>query len=177
MHLVAQPLMTGNAVILKTFERSPCTQLALGQIFTKAGLPTDVLSIVYVRLWNAPHVVKQSIASPAVSKVNFTGSITVGSAIGQTCGKHVAPVVVGLRGKAPEVARQAANLAFTSKAATFGAWFHSGQVCMATQPLVVHKLVKDKLLTLMNAHIKTIKASNNLTERMKLCRLFMLKAA
>lgn len=125
MRSISQPIMAGNAVILKTSEVSPRTQLALGQIFTEAGLPAGVLNVVHVRPADAPRVVEQIIASPKVGKVNFTGSTVVGSAIGQVCGKHIKPVVLELGGKAPAVVLADADLEFTSQAVMFGAWFHS----------------------------------------------------
>lgn len=64
---------------------------------------------------------------------SFTGSTRVGSIIAQTCGKHLKPVVLELGGKAPAIVCSDADLQDAATAIMFGGWFHSGQICMATQ--------------------------------------------
>jgi len=48
---------------------------------------------------------------------------------------------------------------------------------MATQSLIVHESVKDKLLSLIKAHVTTVKASKDLAAGTKLRGLFKPEAA
>lgn len=48
---------------------------------------------------------------------------------------------------------------------------------MATQSLIVHESIKDKLLSLIRAHVGTVKASKDLSEGTKLRGLFKPEAA
>lgn len=99
MRSIANPLMAGNTVILKTSEMSPRTQLVLGQVFTEAGLPDGVLNVIHVEPKDAPRVVEQLIAHRAVGKINFTGSSSVGAILAATAGRYIKPIVLELGGK------------------------------------------------------------------------------
>ncbi|KAM0750932.1 aldehyde dehydrogenase [Meredithblackwellia eburnea MCA 4105] len=156
-----QPIMGGNTSILKTSEMSPRTQLMLAQIFADAGLPAGVLNIIHVAPEDAPAVTEAIIAHPAVGKINFTGSTRVGSIIASTAGKHLKPNVMELGGKAPSIICADADLKHAAQGVMFGGWFHSGQVCMATQTVIVHESIADRFLGLIKAHSPNVKASKN----------------
>lgn len=146
---VLQPIMAGNAAVLKTSEMSPRTHMIVAEIMQEAGLPAGVLSVVHVDPKDAPKVTEALIAHDAVRKVNFTGSTRVGSIIAQTCGKYLKPVVLELGGKAPAIVAEDANLELAAEAIKFGGLFHSGQICMATQTAIVHESIADKFLALL----------------------------
>merc|ERR1711939_249116 len=140
-----QPLLAGNTVILKTSEMSPKTQMVYAKLFMDAGLPAGVLNIVHVAPADAAKTVEALIAHPAVGKLNFTGSTRVGSIIASTAGKHLKPTVMELGGKAPVIVRADANIKAAANGIAFGGWFHSGQICMATQTVIAHESIKDEL--------------------------------
>lgn len=56
-----------------------------------------------------------------------------------------------LGGKAPVVVTANADLEAAAAAIRFGGFFHSGQICMATQTAIVHESVADKLLAIIQA--------------------------
>lgn len=160
-----QPIMAGNSAILKTSEVSPRTHMIIAEIMAEAGLPEGVLSIVHIAPSDAPKVVEAFIAAPQVRKVNFTGSTRVGAIVAATCGKYIKPVTLELGGKAPAIVLEDADLAHAVNAIKFGAYFHSGQICMATQTAIVHESVADKFVELFAA--KHPKASNEPTSQMR----------
>ncbi|KAL8278624.1 hypothetical protein RQP46_008916 [Phenoliferia psychrophenolica] len=167
-----QPIMAGNTSILKTSEMSPKTQMLLAEIFADAGLPAGVLNIIHVAPKDAPDVVEAIIAHPSVGKINFTGSTRVGSIIAASCGKHLKPVVLELGGKAPSIVCADADLKHAVSGIMFGAWFHSGQVCMATQTAIVHESIVDEFISLIKAHAATVRASGDPNEQVSLRGLF-----
>ncbi|GAA5892209.1 hypothetical protein JCM6882_003611 [Rhodosporidiobolus microsporus] len=146
-----QPIMAGNTAILKTSEMSPRTHMIVAEIMHEAGLPEGVLSVVHVSPQDSPAVIEAFIKHDAIRKVNFTGSTRVGSIIGQLCGKYLKPVVLELGGKAPAIVCEDASLEHAANAIKFGALFHSGQICMATQTAIVHESVVDKFSALLTA--------------------------
>ncbi|GAA5869010.1 hypothetical protein JCM1840_000442 [Sporobolomyces johnsonii] len=158
-----QPIMAGNAAILKTSEMSPRTHMIIAEIMKEAGLPDGVLTIVHIAPQDAPKVVEALIAAPAVLKINFTGSTRVGSIIAQTAGKYLKPVVLELGGKAPAIVCPDADLEHAANAIKFGAWFHSGQVCMASQSAIVHESIADKFLEIFGA--KVPRASGDVNDK------------
>jgi len=167
-----QPVMAGNAAILKTSEMSPKTQLIIAQVFHEAGLPAGVLNIVHVAPQDAPAVVEKIIAADGVGKVNFTGSTKVGSIVGQTCGKYIKPVVLELGGKAPLIVMPDADLELATSSAVFGGLFHSGQICMATNTVIAHESISQKLFSLIQGRVNNLHASSRSDDGAQLRGLF-----
>jgi acyl-CoA reductase-like NAD-dependent aldehyde dehydrogenase len=82
----------------------------------------------------------------AIKKVNFTGSTAVGRIVASTAGKNLKPVLMELGGKNNSVVFEDANLQRAAQQCALGSFFHSGQICMATDRILVHKSVKAQFI-------------------------------
>ncbi|OAA48539.1 Aldehyde dehydrogenase domain protein [Metarhizium rileyi] len=140
---VAFPIAMGNTVVLKASELCPKTLWAIVDVLHKAGLPNGVLNMIVHDPADAPAVTSSLIANQHVKKINFTGSTNVGRIIAKQAGEHLKPVVLELGGKAPAIVWEDANLDVAAKHCALGAFIHSGQVCMSTERILVHKAIKD----------------------------------
>ncbi|RJE20728.1 Dehydrogenase [Aspergillus sclerotialis] len=140
---VAIPLAAGNTTILKGSELSPKCFWAIGDIFREAGLPEGCLNVLYHRSSDAAEVTNTLIGHPAVKKVSFTGSTTVGSIIAATAGKYIKPVLLELGGKASAIVLDDANLEKAAMHCALGSFLHSGQICMSTERIVVQRSVAE----------------------------------
>jgi benzaldehyde dehydrogenase (NAD) len=81
-----------------------------------------------------------------VRRVNFTGSTRVGRIIGQTCAKHLKPVILELGGKAPFLVLDDADIDSAVAGCTFGAFANSGQICMSTERIIVDEAVAEEFI-------------------------------
>ena len=142
---VATPLAYANTVVLKASEISPRTHGTIVQALTDAGLPSGVVNLITNRPEDAADVVDELIAHPATRRINFTGSTKVGRIIAEKAGKHLKRVLLELGGKAPMVVLADADLDRAAAAASFGAFFHQGQICMSTERIIVEESVADLL--------------------------------
>jgi acyl-CoA reductase-like NAD-dependent aldehyde dehydrogenase len=133
---VAAPLAFGNTVVLKASEKCPRVHAAVAAALHDAGLPAGVVNLVVHSPADAPDIVDELIAHPAVRRVNFTGSTRVGRIIAMKCAEHLTPSVLELGGKAPMVVLGDADLEEAAAAASFGAFMNSGQICMSTEKIV-----------------------------------------
>ncbi|MFT4173921.1 MAG: aldehyde dehydrogenase [Rhodocyclaceae bacterium] len=140
---LATPLACGNTVVLKGSELCPATHGLIIEALQAAGLPAGVVNYVTNAPADAAHVVEAMIADPAVRRVNFTGSTRVGRLIAQTCATHLKPVLLELGGKAPLVVLDDADIDAAVAAAAFGAFAHSGQICMSTERIIVDARIAD----------------------------------
>ncbi|KAG6011198.1 hypothetical protein E4U54_008218 [Claviceps lovelessii] len=140
---VAFPIAAGNTVVLKASEFSPKTLWALVDVFREAGLPKGVLNLIVHEPSDAATVTSSLIANPQVKKINFTGSTAVGRIIAKQAGEHLKPVVLELGGKAPAIVWEDADLDLAAQQCVLGSFIHSGQVCMSTERILVHKAIKD----------------------------------
>lgn len=137
-------LAAGNTVVLKGSELSPRTFWAMGSVMKEAGLPDGVLSVIYHRPEDAVSVTNAIIEHPFVKKVNFTGSTGVGSIIASKAGKELKPVLMELGGKASAIVCEDANLENAAMQVAMGSFFHAGQICMATERILVNRKILDK---------------------------------
>ncbi|KAG9235073.1 Aldehyde/histidinol dehydrogenase [Amylocarpus encephaloides] len=134
-------LATGNTVILKGSELSPRCFWSIVSVFQEAGLPDGVLNFLTCRPEDAAATTKALIEHPAVRKVNFTGSTHIGRIVASLCGQNIKPCLLELGGKAGAIVFEDADIQNAAFQCAIGAFLHSGQICMATEKLIVHKSI------------------------------------
>jgi acyl-CoA reductase-like NAD-dependent aldehyde dehydrogenase len=139
---VAPALAAGNAVVLKP---SPLAPLAVTEFFEllAAGLPEHLLTVVHGDAEAGSALVGHEL----VRKVAFTGGNTTAKAIGRTAAEAITPTVMELGGNDPAVFLDDAALDDASMdrivIATFAT---SGQVCMASKRIYVHRSRYDEFV-------------------------------
>ncbi|KAJ5093410.1 hypothetical protein N7456_009271 [Penicillium angulare] len=153
---VALPLAAGNTTILKGSELSPKCFWAIGDAFRQAGLPDGCLNVIYSRPSDAPEVTTTLIAHPAVRKLSFTGSTIVGRKVALIAAQHIKPVILELGGKAPTVVLEDADIEKAALGATLGSFIHTGQVCMCTERIIVHRAIVDKFREALKVTINNV---------------------
>jgi acyl-CoA reductase-like NAD-dependent aldehyde dehydrogenase len=140
---IAVPLACGNAVILKASEICPRTHALIIEAFAEAGFPEGVVNVVTNAPVDAGEIVGALIDAPAVKRINFTGSTTVGRIIATRAAQQLKPCLLELGGKAPFVVLDDADLDEAVKAAAFGAFMNQGQICMSTERIIVVESIAD----------------------------------
>jgi len=138
---IAVPLACGNAVVLKASEICPRTHGLIIEAFAEAGFPEGVVQVVTNAPQDAGDIVGALIDAPAVKRINFTGSTTVGRIIATRAAQQLKPCLLELGGKAPFLVLHDADLDEAVKAAAFGAFMNQGQICMSTERIIVVEAV------------------------------------
>ncbi|WP_378943733.1 aldehyde dehydrogenase [Paracoccus sp. R86501] len=157
---IAMPLACGNTVVMKTSEICPRTHRLIVNTLNEAGLPAGVLNAISNAPEDAPDIVEALIAQPAVRRVNFTGSTRVGRIISELAGRHLKPALLELGGKAPMVVLDDADIDAAVAAAAFGAYMNQGQICMATERLVVDDSLADDFVEALAIKVRTLTAGD-----------------
>ena len=153
MRALAPALALGNAVVLKPDPRtSVCGGVAIARVFEKAGLPAGVLAMVP----GDGDAGAELCASPDVAMIQFTGSTRAGRKVGETAGRALKKVSLELGGKNSLVILADADLDLAVKNATFGSFFHQGQICMATGRILVHAKIARAFVDKLAEHAKAI---------------------
>jgi benzaldehyde dehydrogenase (NAD) len=143
---IAMPLACGNTVVLKGSEICPETHRLVVQSFIDAGLPPGVLNYVNNHPADGPKIVDTLIRHKAVKRVNFTGSSNTGRIIARIAAEELKPTLLELGGKSPMIVLDDADLDEAARAANFGSFMNTGQVCMATEKLVVDEKIADQFV-------------------------------
>ena len=153
MRAVAPALALGNAVILKPDPRTAvCGGIAIARAFERAGLPAGVLHV----LPGDGDAGEALCVAPEVAMIQFTGSTKAGRIVGERAGKHLKKVSLELGGKNSLIVLEDADLDLAVKNATFGAFFHQGQICMSTGRILVHAKIAPTFTKKLAEHAKTV---------------------
>jgi acyl-CoA reductase-like NAD-dependent aldehyde dehydrogenase len=132
----------GNAVIFKVSELTiPVGELIL-QLLGQLDLPVGLIQ----------HTIGESAAGQAIidgrpDLVFATGGLTAGRAIMARAAQHPIPVILELGGKDAMLVFDDANLVRACKAALYGAFSNSGQVCVSVERLYVQQSCFDEFLS------------------------------
>ncbi|KAL7411016.1 protein Vdh [Mrakia frigida] len=156
---IVYPLTCGNTVLLKASPLIPETHFLLGQLFKDAGLPDGCLNILQFGNEDVGAMVDRVIGDPRIRMVNFTGSEAIGKVIGESCGRHVKPVLLELGGKACALVLETADLEAAAHAIIFGSNIHSGQTCMCTERAIVVESVYDEFELIIRGKGKELAAA------------------
>lgn len=158
---IAIPLAVGNTVVMKPSEDAPIScGLFIADVLKEAGLPDGVLNVVTNDIKDAGEIVSTLIADPRVRLVNFTGSTHVGRIIGVEAAKHLKPAILELGGKNPLVVLKDADIDYAVKTAVFGSFMNSGQICMSTDRVIVHRDIADAFTAAMTDAVKAISSGD-----------------
>lgn len=156
MRSILYPLAAGNTCILKGSEFCPRTWWAIGNVLTEAGLPPGVLNVLFHRTEDAAKVTTALIEHPAIKKINFTGSTAVGRIIAAQAGKNLKPVLLELGGKASAIVLDDADLKNAATQCALGAFLHSGQICMSSERILVHRDIKPQFIEAFRGAVEAI---------------------
>lgn len=149
---IGPALALGNSVVLKPDEQTPITGgIAIARIFEEAGLPKGVLQV----LVGGPETGKALVNNKHIAKVSFTGSTEVGREIAVQTASSFKKLSLEMGGNNAIIILDDADMEAACSAASFGAFFHQGQICFTAGRHLVHKNVAEEYIKIM-----TEKASN-----------------
>jgi succinate-semialdehyde dehydrogenase/glutarate-semialdehyde dehydrogenase len=136
---VVMSLMAGNAVVLKPSELTPLIGQKLGEVFSSAGLPEGLLTIV-----TGEGKTGAALVEAGVDKIMFTGSVATGRRVAEAAARKLIPCVLELGGKDPMIVFADANIEAAAQAAVWGAFANSGQACASVERCYVHEEIAEK---------------------------------
>jgi benzaldehyde dehydrogenase (NAD) len=151
---VAPALAAGNAVVVKPDAQTPVAGgFVIARAFEEAGLPAGLLHV----LPGGGDAGEAICTDPNVAMVSFTGSPGVGRRVGELAGRHLKKVSLELGGSNALIVLDDlddADLDLAAGNAAWGAYAHQGQICMASNRILVHSAVaeglKDRLVAKAN---------------------------
>lgn len=137
----APALAAGNAMIFKPSEVTPLTALKLAEIYSEAGLPDGVFSVVQ----GDYRVGKALSEHPKIAKISFTGSVPTGKKVMSAAAESsLKEVTMELGGKSPLIICDDADVQMAADVAMMANFYSSGQVCTnGTRVFVPNAMLAD----------------------------------
>ncbi len=150
---------TGCSIIVKAPEETPASPAELIRCFLDAGVPANVISLVY----GVPAEISEYlIAHPVIRKVTFTGSTPVGKLLAGLAGKHMKRVTMELGGHAPAIVFDDADITMAAKTLAAAKFRNAGQVCVSPTRFLVQESKYEQFVETFVAAAKTVKVGNGM---------------
>src|SRR5438874_12090536 len=140
VELIAPGIAAGNTIVMKPSEWTPVAMANFMQIMADAGLPAGVVNVVY----GGGEVGELLVTHPGIDCIGFVGSHGTAERIVRAAGLKRS--LIEASGNGPVVVCEDADLARAAQGAVFGGFFCAGQVCCATERVLVHEKVHDAFL-------------------------------
>ncbi|BBL78326.1 aldehyde dehydrogenase [Rubrobacter xylanophilus] len=138
--LIAPAIAAGNTVVAKPSEWTPISMANLVRVMADAGLPEGVVNLIY----GAGEVGERLVTSPDVDCIAFVGSHRTAEKIVRAAGLR--RTLIEASGNGPVIVCADADLRRAAKGAVFGGFYCSGQVCCATERVLVDRSVHEDFL-------------------------------
>ncbi len=138
-------LTAGCSVVLKPAPETPLSANLLAEIFTEAGVPEGVISVVPGGIDTGKALVEH----PDIDKITFTGSTAAGRSIAARCGELLKRCTLELGGKSAAIVLEDVDLPAAAPMLVFSGILNSGQACVAQTRVLVPRSRHDEIVQAM----------------------------
>ncbi len=156
--LVFEPLIgaiaAGNTAIIKPSELTPNVARVIKRLIN------ETFDANYIEVIEGGIEETQTLIHLPFDYVFFTGSENVGKIVYQAASENLVPVTLEMGGKSPVIVDETANIKVASERICFGKFTNAGQTCVAPDYILVHKSVKDDLITALSKTLREFYGQN-----------------
>ena len=134
-------LLAGNTVLVKPSEVTAATGVLVEQLFQKVPELAP-----FVRFLHGDGRVGAALVQSKPDLIFLTGSTKTGRLVMKTAAENMTPVICELGGKDPMIVLEDANIEAAARWGAWGAFYNTGQTCMAVERIYVVHSVYDRFL-------------------------------
>ncbi|EKS4344254.1 MULTISPECIES: aldehyde dehydrogenase [Clostridium] len=149
--LIMAPLVgaisAGNCVLLKPSELAVETEKIIVKII-KETFSDEYIGVVTGGVKESEALLKEKF-----DYIFYTGGINVGKIVMRAAAEHLTPMTLELGGKSPCIVDKDANIDLAARRIAWGKFLNAGQTCVAPDYLVVHRNIKEKLISSIENYI------------------------
>jgi len=140
---LAPALAAGCSMIVKPPEEAPGSALEVVRCFLDAGLPPEVVSVVF----GVPDMVSRHLlASPVIRKMSFTGSVPVGKHLMKLAAEGMKRTTMELGGHSPVLVFDDCDFDKTVALVSAFKFRNAGQVCISPTRFYVQEGIYDRFV-------------------------------
>lgn len=154
---VLSPVAAGNTVVVKPSELAPISAgIILAQIVEEAGFPPGVVNVVTHAPGAAGDIADVFFESQDVRVINLIGGVKTAKMLAKRAGETLKRTTMELGGYNPMIILDDVDVDYAVRTATFGSFFHQGQICLNTRRIIVQRKIADEFLEKFVARTKTL---------------------
>jgi succinate-semialdehyde dehydrogenase/glutarate-semialdehyde dehydrogenase len=145
--------------VVKPASSTPLTDLLVGGLLLKAGLPSGVVNVV-----TGPGGVvgEELLDNPKVSKIAFTGETATGKRIMEGSSKYIKRLTLELGGSDPMIVCDDADIDLAVEGAAWGRFRNCGQSCTSVKRLFLFRSIADQFVEKLLRVMRPVKVGNGL---------------
>lgn len=157
---IAPALITGNTVVVRPSNNTPCSAFAIARAVVDAELPAGVVNIMAM-----DHTVAQTMCThPKVGMITLTGSVDAGRKVLAFSQVNIAKSSLELGGKTPAIVAPDADLAKAAREIVVSKTTNCGQLCTAVERVYVHESIKSEFTALLKQEMEKIQYGSRAEE-------------
>ncbi len=155
----------GDAVIWKPSSKTPLTAVACTRIAERVCKDTGVDPAIFsLVIGGGRSIGERLINDRRVPLISATGSCRMGYRIGEVVGQRLGRTILELGGNNAIIVTAHADLDLALRAIVFGAVGTAGQRCTSTRRIIVHRSVRERLVSRLIEAYKQVPIGNPLEE-------------
>lgn len=156
---LAPALAAGCSMIVKPPEEAPGSALEVVRCFLDAGLPPEVVSVVF----GVPDMVSRHlIASPLIRKISFTGSVPVGKHLMKLAADGMKRTTMELGGHSPVLVFDDCDFDKTVAMLSAFKFRNAGQVCVSPTRFYVQEGIYERFVSAFAARADAVTMGSGL---------------
>ena len=160
---VISPVAAGNTVVVKPSEFAPISAgVMLAEVAEEAGFPAGVINVVTHAPGAAGVIADEFFERPEVRVINLIGGVKTARMLAERAGRLLKRTVLELGGFNPMIILDDVDIDYAVRTATFGSFFHQGQICLNTRRIIIQRKIYDEFLGKFVARTKTLPAGDPL---------------
>lgn len=149
---IAPALITGNTVMVRPSNNTPCSAFAIAKAIAEAGLPAGVINILTM-----DHTTAETMCThPKVGMITLTGSVGAGRKVLEYSQVNIAKSSLELGGKTPAIVTPDADLKVAAREIVTSKTTNCGQLCTAVERVYVHETIKSEFTMLLKQEMEKV---------------------
>src|ERR1700741_1983566 len=160
---VISPVAAGNTVVVKPSEFAPVSAgIMVAEVAEEAGFPAGVINVVTHAPGAAAAIADEFFDRPEVRVINLIGGVKTARMLAERAGRTLKRTVLELGGFNPMIILDDVDMDYAVRTATFGSFFHQGQICLTTRRIIVQRKIADQFLERFVARTRNLPAGDPL---------------
>ena len=163
---VISPVAAGNTVVVKPSEFAPVSAgIMVAEVAEEAGFPAGVINVVTHAPGAAAAIADEFFERPEVRVINLIGGVKTARMLAERAGRTLKRTVLELGGFNPMIILDDVDIDYAVRTATFGSFFHQGQICLNTRRIIVQRRIHEEFLAKFVARTRTLPAGDPLAPK------------
>jgi acyl-CoA reductase-like NAD-dependent aldehyde dehydrogenase len=163
---VLNPLAAGCTVVVKPSEYAPISAgLMVAEIVEEAGFPPGVVNVVPHAPGHAGPIADVFFERDEVRAINLIGGVRTARMLAERAGRTLKRTCLELGGYNPMIILDDVDVDYAARMATFGSFFHQGQICLNTRKIIIQRAIYDEFLSTFVARTQTLPSGDPLDPR------------